>query len=97
MTDNEKYNKLYNNLLPSIIKLINNYQFIGLSQEKIESLIKDFLLDIYNNQGDIKQQNNDYIKKIKSYLDAYIKITIKIYIKKFALNEQRLSTIYTFI
>ena len=77
MTDNEKYNKLYNNLLPSIIKLINNYQFIGLSQEKIESLIKDFLLDIYNKQGDIKQQNNDYIKKIKSYLDAYIKITIK--------------------
>lgn len=77
MTDNEKYNKLYNNLLHSIIKLLNNYQFLGLSQEKIESLIKKFLLDIYNKQDEIKQQNNDYIKKIKSYLDAYVKITIK--------------------
>lgn len=80
MTDKEKLEKcniLYNNLLPSIIKLSSNYQFLELTKEKFEELTKEFLIDIYNKQENKKLENNDYIKKIKSYLDIYVKITIK--------------------
>lgn len=69
--------KLYNKLLPSIKNIYNNYSFIGLNQNNFEILIKDILLNIYQKNNDNKIDNNFYIKKIKEYLDTYIKTKLK--------------------
>ena len=79
MTNNNsiEINKLYNKLLPAIKRLFNTYNYLELSEEKFEKLIKEFLLDINNKKGDTKIDVNYYINKLKIYLDVYVKITIK--------------------
>ena len=69
-------NSLYEKLLPSINRLIKNYEFLDLSQEKFENLIKEFLSQIHSKQNDKKIDESEYINKLKSYLAIYTKITI---------------------
>ena len=69
-------NSLYEKLYPSIKRLIKNYEFLDLSEEKFEKLIKEFLSQIQSKQSDTKINETEYINKLKSYLEIYTKITI---------------------
>ena len=71
------FNKLYNRLLPSMTNLYKKYSFLALSQEAFLGLLKEFLQDIYNKKDNNKIDDATYIKKIKSYLDIYVKFRIK--------------------
>lgn len=74
---NKEFDKLYNKILPSIKQIHNDYNFLELSQEEFNNLIKKFLLEIYNKLG---KQNNDikiYLEKIKTLLNLYIKNILK--------------------
>lgn len=71
MPNNEE-NKIYNELLPRINKLFKSYSFLGLSFEKFTVLIKTLLSEIIQNQNDT-MDNNAYLRKIKFYLEAYVK------------------------
>lgn len=73
----KEFQKLYNKLLPSISRLYNQYNFLPLSQEEFEKKNQTMLSEIYSRY---KQESNDkefYLSKLKIYLNAYIKITIK--------------------
>lgn len=73
----EAFNKLYKKLIPSIKKISNNYFYLETPLEKFENLCKEFLIEIYNKKTNEIQEENYYIQKLKIYINAYVKITIR--------------------
>ena len=74
--DNTTINSLYNKLLPSIRRLIGSYFYLELTPQQFEQLIKEFLSEIYSKKSEEKVENEYYIKKLKIYLDEYVKIIV---------------------
>lgn len=72
-----EFNKIYNKLLPSINRMFNSYSFLGLTNEQYIKLIKSFLLEIYQKNSKEGLDIESYLKKLKTYIDVYIKMSLK--------------------
>jgi len=68
--------KTYNELIPFINKIYNNYFYLEITKEQFQNIIKQFLIEIYNNNKS-KQSKDFYTTKIKQHLNIYVKNTIK--------------------
>lgn len=75
--DTKVLNEIYNQLLPSINSIYNNYDFLGLSKEKFKQLIIEILEEIHNKQLNIDEDSETYAKRIKTYLDVYVKLRLE--------------------
>ena len=74
--ENTTINNLYNKLLPSIRRITSSYFDLELPPQQFEKLIKEFLSEIYSKKREEKVENEYYVKKLKLYLDEYVKITV---------------------
>ena len=78
MTTKEKqeFNKLFDKLTPSISKLYQIYNYLGLTKDEFINLSKQYLIENYSKNKNQKTDIEYYKKNIKRYFYIYTKLKL---------------------
>lgn len=74
----EQLNKIYKKLTPLIVSIKKTYNYLGLSTEEFELLLKQYITEIYNQNKITDKIDIEYYRKnLKRYIYIYTKLKLE--------------------